>query len=348
MEIDKLSKKAIRCAVVVVLLLSLFAIGCGDKEEVIELRYASAFPEAVAPSQFAIHFANYVEEKSGGRVKFKMYHAGVLGETGEMLNLISTGAIDMTLIIHPLFKEKFPLHNFPEDVMGGMDKTMNYINRLNFEIPETSALLEAECTANNIKGLNYCALGEDGILGKTVFHTLADLKGRKIGADKEMKAYTELGLSVIGVSQPDMYEALGRGVCNVLPFPVEAVASNRWYEKADCFMYNGLYHAGQQFTINLDTWNSLPVDIQEIFMAAARDTEAFSVEWDKRKTAEYEQVLRDNGLEVGRLSEADSKTLLALSRRIDAEDMMTIAEKAGKGEAAKLILKYAEEMTGAE
>lgn len=337
-----------RGIIVGILLLAFFSGGCSDNKEVIELRYASAFPEAVAPSQFALHFANYVEEKSGGRVKFKMYHAGVLGETVEMLNLVSTGAIDMTLVIHPIFKEKLPLHNFPEDVMGGMDKTMNYVNRLNFEIPETSALLEAEFTANNIKGLNYCALGEDGILANTTFHSLADMKGLKIGADKEMKAYSQLGLTVVSVSQPDMYEALGRGVCNILPFPVEAVASNRWYEKGKCFMYNGLYHAGQQFVVNLDTWNRLPADIQEIFIAAAKDTEAFSVEWDKQKTTEYEQVLRNDGLEVGRFSEADSRTLMKLCRRIDAEDMLAVAQKAGKAEAAELILKYAEEMTGAQ
>ena len=57
--------------IVIIIALVLFIAGCGGSEEVITLRYASAMPEFVAPSQFAIHFINYVEKKSGGRVKGK-------------------------------------------------------------------------------------------------------------------------------------------------------------------------------------------------------------------------------------------------------------------------------------
>ena len=331
---------------IIIIALVPFAAGCGDSEEVITLRYASAMPEFVAPSQFAIHFMNYVEEKSGGRVKFKTYHAGLLGEIFEMLNLVSTGAIDMTLITHPIFKEQLPLHNFPEDITGGMDKAMDCINKLNFEIPETSSLLEKEYRAINIKGLNYCALGEDGILATTIFNSLADLEGKKLGADKEIKAYAQLGFNIVSVTQADMYEALARGVCDALPFAIEAVASNRWYEKAECYMYNSSYHGGFQITVNLDTWNKLPADIQEILMAAAADTEAFSVEWDKRKSAEYEQILKDAGLIVGRLPESDSSAFLKLSHQIDREDMLAIAKKVGKAEEAKIILKHFDELAG--
>ena len=56
----------------IIIALAPFTAGCGDSEEVITLRYASAMPEFVAPSQFAIHFINYVEEKSGGGLSLKL------------------------------------------------------------------------------------------------------------------------------------------------------------------------------------------------------------------------------------------------------------------------------------
>jgi TRAP-type C4-dicarboxylate transport system substrate-binding protein len=189
-------------------------------------------------------------------------------------------------------------------------------------------------------------MGEDGILANTVFSSLADLRGKKLGADKEFKAYAQLGFNIVSVSKPDMYEALARGVCDALPFAIEAVASNRWHEKAKCYMYNSSFHGGFQITVNLDTWNKLPADIQEIFMTAAADTEVFSMEWDKRKTAEYEQILKDAGLIVGRLPESDSRAFLKLSHQIDKEDMLAIAEKVGKAEEAKIILKYFDELLG--
>jgi TRAP-type C4-dicarboxylate transport system substrate-binding protein len=111
-------------------------------------------------------------------------------------------------------------------------------------------------------------------------------------------------------------------------------------------MYNSSYHGGFQITVNLDTWNKLPADIREIFMAAAAETEAFSVEWDKTKSAEYEQILKDAGLIVGRLPESDSMAFSKLSHQIDKEDMLAIAEKVGKAEDAKIILKHFDELVG--
>jgi len=339
-------KAKVFCMVLCFLLIIPVLFSCAKPKstEVITLRFASDTPEVAAPTQFAYHFMNYVEEKSGGRVKFERYPGGVLGIMPEMLNMVSSGAIDMTVLLHLLFKEQLPLHAFPEQVRGSMANAMDYINKLNFEIPETAALMEKEMEANNIKGLNYHALGEDGIVAKTVFNSLADLKGKKLGGDKPLKAYENLGFTIVSVNQADMYEALARGVVDALPFPIEAVASNKWYEVSKCFMYNSLYHGGWQTVINLNTWKKLPPDIQDIFLEAAKSAEAFSVEWDKNHTAEYEKTLRDAGLVVGRLPASDTDALFKQYYEMDKQDMLTFAEKTGKTEEAKTILKYVDQI----
>ena len=312
--------------------------------EVIKLKYASGMPEAGAPSQFATHFMDLVEERSGGRVEFERFHGGVLGKIFEMLNLVSAGACDITLLVHPMFKEQLPLHNFPEYQLSDT-KAMEYVNKLNFDIPETAALLEKEDEANNIKGLNWHFLGEGGLLAKKEFSTVADLKGEKLGTQKEQKAYEELGLTVVSISDADLYESLSRGVCSVIAFPIDAAVHSKYYEVTKCFMYDGLFHGGQQTVVNLGVWNSLPADIQKIFLTTADDTEAFSVEFINSHAAEYEQIMKDNGVTLGSLPASETEMLLKLEYDMDVKDMIALGEQVGKAEEVKTVLKYADEIT---
>lgn len=229
--------------------------------------------------------------------------------------------------------------------MGGATKQMDYINKLNFGIPETAALMEKEYEANNLKGLNWNFLGENGMWSKMVFSSMADLKGKKLGSMKEQKALTQLGLNVVSVSDSDTYEALSRGVCDLASYPMGAGVTYKWQEVTKCFMFDGLYHGGWQATVNLNTWNKLPADIQNLFIATGNEMEAYSIECEKAQTAKQVQICKDAGLVVGQLPETDTETLLKINHELDAQDMQALAAKIGKVNEVNVLLKYVNEIT---
>jgi TRAP-type C4-dicarboxylate transport system substrate-binding protein len=315
-------------------------------DEVITLKYSGSMPETAADT--SKYFLNAVEEYSNGRVKIESFWGGVLGSPPEMLNMVSSGAVDLTQLITPIFVEQMPFHNFPEYQLGGAEKTMDYVNKLNFEIPETSALMEEEFKALNIKGLSWLYTGEDGMLATTEFDSLADLKGKKLGAMKPAKALVQLGLNEVMVLDSDLYESLARGVCDCANYDLSAVEKNRWYEVAKCYRFNGFSHGGWQFVVNLDAWNSLPADIQEIFTDAAADTEKFSIELETNDTADRITTLEGAGLVVGQFSETDTEEWFRLNYEIATRDLRDLATKIGKTEEMEILLKHVDELTWSE
>jgi len=315
------------------------------QSEVINLKFAIILPDSPTGCNHSRHLLDYIEEKANGRVKIERYWNGVLGAPPEMLNLISTRAIDITLLMAPLFTEQLPFHNFPEYQMGGAAKTMDYINKLNFEIPETAALMESELKANNIKGLNWFYVGEEGIMARTVFSSLDDLKGKKLGTMKPNRALSALGINEVSVLESDSYEALSRGVCDCVNYNLTATVLNKWYEVTKCYMFNGFFHGGWQTIMNLDTWNSLPADIQQIIIDAAKDTETYSVECEKAATADQMQLLKDKGLVIGQLPAADTENWFKINYDLNVQDLRDIAAKVGKTADMEVLLKNVDSLT---
>jgi TRAP-type C4-dicarboxylate transport system substrate-binding protein len=99
----------------------------------------------------------------------------------------------------------------------------------------------------------------------------------------------------------------------------------KWYEPASNYLFDGTYAAGNPWTINLDSWAKLTPETQQIFMDAAKDAEAFSLQLDKDDTAASVQMLKDAGVAVGDLSVEDQSTGMSCCS-CGAADCMTRAE----------------------
>ena len=111
-----------------------------SESQVWVLKYATDNPEVSDSAQFASHFMDYVEANSGGRVKFERYFGGVLGTAAEMLDFLSSGAVHMTNLLAALYTDVLPLHNGPHWQLESSTKALNYVNQLEWEIPETAAV----------------------------------------------------------------------------------------------------------------------------------------------------------------------------------------------------------------
>lgn len=314
--------------------------------EVIKLKYSSPFQEMEPAVLCGYYFCDYVEEKSGGRVKFDRFPGGVLGTVPEHLELVRSGSVDAVNLIIFNYREDLPLHQYPQMQIGSQEKAVKYHTALFEEIPETSALLEKEFADNNIKAMSASnAFGENGIIARDVFNTLADLKGKKIGISSQQESLTDLGINVVSVEIPDMYESLSRGVVDALTMALGPMAILKWHEVSKCYMSQNEYASGQPMCINLDTWNKLPADIQKIFMEAGKATVDYSIKLNDQNTAQVLQIFKDTGLVVGKLSQDDTEKLFRLNYDYARKDTLDVCGKQGKTAEAETILKYCDELT---
>lgn len=340
-------KKVILVSLMAMMLVGLpflAASGSAESSKVFELRFACPFQEIEPPGIFSNHFMDQVEKESGGRVTFKRYHGGVLGTVPEQLELISSGSVDAGITIIFMYREDMPLHTYPPMVLGDAESALDYQRKLDREIPETAAILRKECEENNIITLNQHDMGEDGIIAKKVFHTIAELKGKKVGVYGQQASLPQVGISVVSMQIPDMYESLSRGVVDALTMALSPMAILKWHEVSKCYMSLNENAVGQPICVNLDTWKSLPPDLQKIFQGAADATTAFSIEFTEKSLEQVRQTFRDAGLVVGKLNKEDTELLYRLNHESQISDMRENAAKAGKSAEAEIIIKHVNQL----
>ena len=96
--------------------------------------------------------------------------------------------------------------------------------------------------------------------------------------------------------------------------------------------------------MNLDTWNSLPSDIQDIFLAGEDEMYEFSLEQVELDKQAYLDLFEAAGATIGLLPIEDALVLLE-SRSAEREaEYLSICENAGKLAEAELIVQYIAEI----
>jgi TRAP-type transport system periplasmic protein len=333
-------------------------VACGKKAdqgqagkaetEVIKLKFSFSGMPTEPPALTATHLLDLVEAKTNGRVKIERFMGGSLGNTLEHLDLVSKGAVDIISLQFDQFPENLPLHQIlnTEQLVTGEQAFANIV-ALTQEIPETKALLEAEEKQNNIKVLSWNAQGSTGITTSYPAQSLNDLKGKKMNviAGYQRDVFNELGIIPVNVQIPDIYESMSRGVIDTIFMANSAVISLKWYELGKTHLSLGDNNVlSQALTLNLDTWNSLPADIQQIFIDASKETAQWSInEAVKIQEATY-QAFEKSGVNIVTLPDEDRTRFFETLFKYSTQNWLDVCKKKGVGDKAPVIQKYWDEM----
>src|SRR5690625_2771241 len=106
-------------------------------------------------------------------------------------------------------------------------------------------------------------IGEDGAL-----------KGRKIRASATYHdMVTELGGAVVTLPASEIFSALERGVVDGAAWPVFGAMEYGWYEVANYMTRPTFGVTNHLLYMNLDTWESLSADEQQVIMDVAIELE---------------------------------------------------------------------------
>jgi TRAP-type C4-dicarboxylate transport system substrate-binding protein len=285
---------------------------------------------------------------SGGQVQFERFTGGTLGTVGESLTLLKTGAVDVCTFPITPFANDIPLHYcIPTPIRADSGEEAAEVGIYLAEHPETGPLLEEELREQNIKYLTPQAGTTYGFVSAIEFSSLADIEGKKVGTHDPRGTYTAAGLVEVKTDIPEMYESLSRGVVDLVFFSVAGMVALGLYEPAVCIRTDSNYpvNSGPHF-VNLNVFEALPADIQEIFIDAAQAAFTYSVLLNAETEATNIQIMRNAGVDVASLlpEDQDFLTMENLSKR--KEQTLEIAEAQGKLEEAELIWEVAEEYLG--
>ena len=258
---------AIVAAVLLSCLLS-FPCGAQSKAKPIELTYASQFPPRYGAEQCAMQWAEEIEKKTNGKVKFVFYHDGTLIPVGNTFDGVAKGIADIGNSTFSYNQGKFPVMeacDLPGYPITAIIPSLVAQDMYNKFRPKELDAVHVLYIYSHIPGCYHMATKE--------VNTLEDLKGLTIRA-VGMGANTTKLLGGVPVSMPksDQYDALQKGVVNgTLGGPNELVGRKVGEVTKTSTCVPGIGYVSAMYVVmNKKKWNSLPSDIQNIITEVSK------------------------------------------------------------------------------
>jgi len=291
-----------------------------------------------------IRQADLITERTDGAVTFEWYPLAQLFKPTEAIASVGAGVADLSILVFTYEAGRVPL---------GSVEGLPFA----FETPEQVLevyrrgwdMLQAEVAPFNVKLLSYNAAQPHVLCTKDKpVRTIDDVKGLKIrgAGGLEDMMLEAIGAIPVTMSSADVYLAIQTGVLDggcSLPTSPDA---HPWGDLVKYMMLtNHMYVAGATM-INLDTWNNLPPEVQEIMLEASRDMEDYNIAYlDQMFEESVGEWSSLPGKEVIEFSEVERMKWKELSAPI-WDDWVSICEEAGKGDEARQLLTIIEDVTG--
>ena len=293
--------------------LALPVSGCGHQpvqdEQGAELilRYAENQPEDYPTTQAALAFADLVSQRTKGRVKILVYSGGELGAEQSVIQQMQFGGIDFSRVSLSQLAEYEPalsvlqlpyLYTDADQMWRVLDGQIGN---------EFLAML----SSLQLDGLSWFDAGVRSFYTREKVTCLADLQGltlRVQESDMMSEMITELGAKPVQVVYSKVYAALHNGEIDG--------AENNWpsyeamghYEVAPYFLLDEHTRVPEIQLASpavMQKLADLDERFPEIVRECARESAKVERELWAQQEAESEQNMRDNGIEVTELDDAE-------------------------------------------
>ena len=264
----------------------LFFISCGDKNSGYVFKYSNEQPESAIRSQSMLYFKERLEKDTNGKIKVELFFGGILGNERELMDLVSTGALQSTR--GGFFNDANPKYNLltlpfliadwdqAQRLVGSsfMDSINNGARANGFHIPATGISQGFRAHTNN---------------KKPILHP-RDFKGLKMRVPMQevfIQTAKAFGSNPQELAAIDIYQALQTGVIDGQDNPPSNIWDFKMHEVSKYLTVTNYATGPDPFMVNLDWYNKLPPDLQKIFNRVAKETMAKSDQMYRSKEMEY-------------------------------------------------------------
>jgi len=243
-------------------------------------------------------FAELVKERTNNAYNIELFPNSALGDERTMLESMQMGTLDAGIITSG------PFVNFVPE-FGVLDLPFLFPNNeaaykvLDGEIgKEILSKLEAK----DLKGLAYAERGFRNLTNSVrPVKTAADVKGLKIRVMENevyIASFNALGVNTVPMAWTEALTALQQGTIQGQENPVNVIHAYKMWDSQKYVTMTRHAYAAAVITFSLDTFNSLPADIQKIFIDAAQEAAEYERAWVAENEASQIEALKANGMEV--------------------------------------------------
>jgi len=262
-------------------------------------RMAQTMPEDSYHHDRCVAFADEVKAKTDGRIEIKVYSGSVLGDWVDINEYVMRGDVDMAMLpLAPTYDPRLNIGYYMPYMFTNTEEAKAAYNVGGWVYNMVGELLKEQ----GIKGLALYPAGWAGMTTKEVPNGWEDMKPNKMKIRvMPLKAcqltWRALGYIPSTIPYSEAYSAIERGVAEGEsggpPF--------QGYQFRDVqgvwIQYND-YLEPWWFILNLETWNKLTEQDQDVLVAAAQ--KQVDLRWDYflQEDEDYRQKMKDYGMKV--------------------------------------------------
>lgn len=312
--------------------------------------FSCTFQETATGGELVTYFKKQVEELSGGAITVNVAYGGTLFGDADQLDGVATGAVNMIALGHNPHAAKLPLLcSVPDFAPDSVQNALDYFNNLLFINPDSSAVLQAEAERNGIKYLSVLAGGANAFVASIPFEDLTSLvENSSAFGNMEAAKFSALGFTVEAVLPWDLYQSFSTGLIDASQMASTSMLQDGVAEVATYWMYDNTYTAGNFLTVNLEWWNGLSAEQQEVLQTAAKATEAYSAELYTTALASEANTLTDMGVTLVEMSAEDFQTWWSAIMTSKATDALNSAAQMGTEAETETVLQVAADFTNSD
>jgi TRAP-type C4-dicarboxylate transport system substrate-binding protein len=260
-------KKSLLIGIAIILLAALVLTipGCSSSSsssgKKVVLREALIHPATDYMAEYTVTMANRFNAKWAGKYEITVHPGAALMGMAESLDGVRTGIVE--------------IGQFPPGVFSNTDVRFTsaelpfLYNNVQANIAACEKILplyDEFMTKNfNQKPLTLWTATSLDLMSKTPIKTMADWKGKQVQAINPPCAavITALGGSAVSLDFPEAYSGLSKGVVDATMVATTQMMEYKMYEVAKYVVPVYMVPTFIVASINLDTWKSLPKDVQD-------------------------------------------------------------------------------------
>lgn len=266
----------------------------------LELKFAHPAPPTDLQNELAKHFAKQVEEKTKGEITVAIYPHGQLGDDQQILNGTRAGIIDIGML-------GLAIMNGMQPETAVFDLPFMFASRQDaykvMDGPVGKKMLD-DMSKFGLKGLSFPENGYRNITNnRGPVRVPADVDGIKIRTNTSVPLnamFAELGANPQMLPIAELYTALETGVVDAQEHPINVTHSFRFDEVQKYLSLSQHSYSAIFISMNLNKWNMLTPEQQEILQQAAQDATDYQRNLSIEKEEGFITDLEKRGMEVNR------------------------------------------------
>lgn len=254
--------------------------------------------------QGAKKFADLVSEKSGGRIKVRLFPGGTLGGDVQTVSALQGGTLDMTVLNSGILAAQAP--NF---AMLDFPFLFNNVEEAHAVIDgPVGQKLAAELDGKGLVGLGYWDLGFRHLTNSrrpvTKVEDMQGLKVRVIQSPIYLETFSALGANPVPMAFPEVYTGLEQHTIDGQENPFTVIEGNKFYEVQKYLSVTGHIFNPQSLIIGQKSWNRLNDDERALIREAAVEAQQFQRELTASSMGKARAMLEEK-LAVNDVSDAE-------------------------------------------